>query len=80
MGTGQGVTVLEMIDAFESASGQPIPYRIAPRRAGDIASFYADPSAAQARLGWRAEHGLEEMCRSAWAWQHGNPQGYRSGD
>jgi len=76
LGTGVGYSVLDMVHAFEQASGKPIPYRIAPRRAGDIASCYADPSLALAMLGWRAERGLQDMCADAWHWQNSNPNGY----
>ena len=76
LGTGVGYSVLDMVHAFEQASGKPIPYRIGPRRAGDIASCYADPSLALALLGWRAERGLQEMCADAWHWQNSNPNGY----
>jgi UDP-glucose 4-epimerase len=78
LGTGQGYSVLDMIKAFEKASGRKVPYRIAPRRAGDIAQCYADPSLAAKELGWRAEHGLKEMCEDTWRWQRENPQGYQS--
>ena len=76
LGTGVGYSVLEMVHAFERASGKPVPYKIAPRRAGDIASCYADPARALALLGWRAQRGLEAMCADAWRWQSGNPNGY----
>ena len=78
LGTGRGYSVLEMVRAFEQASGRRVPYRIMPRRAGDIAVCYADPSLAENRLGWRAKLGLEKMCEDAWRWQRLNPQGYRS--
>jgi len=71
LGTGRGYSVLEMVAAFERASGRPVPYRIAPRRAGDVAACWADPSKAQQVLGWQATRGLEEMCASAWAFQQG---------
>ena len=71
LGTGQGYSVLEMIRAFEAASGREVPYVITDRRPGDIALSLADPSAAGARMGWRATRGLEDMCRDAWAWQRG---------
>ncbi|MBU1962847.1 MAG: UDP-glucose 4-epimerase GalE [Gammaproteobacteria bacterium] len=77
LGTGQGYSVLEMVRAFEQASGQPVAYRIAPRRAGDIAACWADPSKAERELGWRAQRGLDEMMRDAWRWQSRNPKGYR---
>ncbi|MEI7536242.1 MAG: UDP-glucose 4-epimerase GalE [Comamonadaceae bacterium] len=76
LGTGVGYSVLDMVHAFEVASGKPVPYRIGPRRAGDIASCYADPSQALALLGWRATRGLQEMCADAWHWQNSNPNGY----
>ena len=78
LGTGKGVSVLEMVKAFSEASGRPIPVRIAPRRPGDVATCFADASKAEAELGWRAELGLDEMCRSAWHWQSRNPDGYGS--
>ena len=69
LGTGQGYSVLDVVRAFEKASGRPVPYRIAPRRSGDVAQCYADPSLAREVLGWRAERGLDEMCRDSWRWQ-----------
>lgn len=69
LGTGQGYSVLEMVHAFEAASGRPVPYRIAPRRPGDIATCYADPLKAERELGWKAQRGLAEMMRDAWRWQ-----------
>lgn len=77
LGTGRGYSVLEMIAAFEKASGHPVSYRIAPRRPGDIAVCYADPAKASLELGWSASLGIEEMCRDAWRWQSQNPQGYQ---
>jgi UDP-glucose 4-epimerase len=77
LGTGQGYSVLEMVRAFEAASGRPVPYRVAPRRAGDIATCYADPAKAERELGWKARRGLDEMMRDAWRWQRMNPDGYR---
>ena len=76
LGTGQGYSVLEMVRAFEAASGQPVPYRIAPRRPGDIATCYADPSKAERELGWKAQRGLQQMMQDAWRWQSLNPRGY----
>ncbi len=76
LGTGRGYSVLEVVKAFEQASGKSVPYRIAPRRAGDIAQCYADPALALTELGWRAEHDLADMCADAWRWQSGNPDGY----
>lgn len=76
LGTGRGVSVLEMVRAFAAASGRPIPVNIAPRRAGDVAACYADASKAEAAFGWRAELGVDDMCRSVWRWQSQNPDGY----
>lgn len=76
LGTGSGYTVLELVKTFEKTNGVSIPYEIAPRRAGDASSCYADPSKAENELGWKAERGLEEMCRDAWNWQQKNPNGY----
>lgn len=69
VGTGQGYSVMEMIRAFERASGKTIPFKIAPRRPGDIATSLADPGRAAETMGWRAEKGLQDMCDSAWSWQ-----------
>jgi UDP-glucose 4-epimerase len=77
LGTGVGYSVLEMIQAFSQACGKPVPYRIAGRRAGDIASCYADPGQAANLLGWRATRDLQTMCADAWRWQSSNPTGYR---
>jgi UDP-glucose 4-epimerase len=77
LGSGRGYSVMEMIGAFERASGRQIKYRNAPRRPGDVASCYADPSLAQAELGWSARLDLDAMCRDAWNWQSRNPLGYR---
>jgi UDP-glucose 4-epimerase len=76
LGTGRGYSVLEVIKAFEEASGKSVPYEIVDRRPGDIAECYADPSYAEQVLGWKAERGLDEMCRDAWRWQSENPEGY----
>jgi UDP-glucose 4-epimerase len=76
LGTGCGYSVLDMAKAFEQASGRPVPYRIAPRRAGDIAQCWADPARAERELGWKAQRGLEQMCVDAWRWQSMNPQGF----
>lgn len=76
LGTGKGYSVLEMVRAFAEASGKEIPYRIAARRAGDIAACYADPVKASIELGWKARYGLREMCEDAWRWQNNNPHGY----
>jgi len=76
LGTGKGYSVLDMVKAFERASGREVPYCIAPRRAGDIASCYADPSYAKEVLGWEASKGIDEMCTDAWRWQEKNPEGF----
>jgi UDP-glucose 4-epimerase len=76
LGTGIGYSVLDMVQAFEKASGKPVPYTVMPRRAGDVAACYAEPSEASRLLGWRAERGLEAMCADAWRWQSGNPNGF----
>jgi UDP-glucose 4-epimerase len=78
LGTGRGYSVLEMVHAFEKASGTKIPYAIAGRRQGDVAMCYADASKAGQELGWRAEKSLETMCADAWRWQSQNPNGYRT--
>ncbi|MDR9415543.1 MAG: UDP-glucose 4-epimerase GalE [Gracilimonas sp.] len=77
LGTGKGSSVLDMVKAFEKASGKEVPYKIAPRRSGDIASCYADPEKAEKELGWTAKRGIEEMCEDAWRWQSENPNGYK---
>ncbi|MGN0166062.1 MAG: UDP-glucose 4-epimerase GalE [Lachnospiraceae bacterium] len=76
LGTGVGYSVLDMVNAFEKANGIKIPYEIAPRRAGDVAECYADPTKAREVLGWTAEKTLEDMCRDTWRWQSNNPDGY----
>ena len=76
LGTGVGYSVLDMVKAFSKACGKEIPYEIKPRRAGDIAMCYADPSKALKILGWKAERGLDEMCEDTWRWQSQNPNGY----
>ncbi len=76
LGTGLGYSVLELVKAYEAASGRPIPYTIVPRRFGDIAACYADPSLAKARLGWQARHDLRRMCEDSWRWQQMNPTGF----
>ncbi len=76
LGSGHGYSVLEMVSAFERASGMKIPYQIVDRRPGDIAACYADSSLAESKLGWKAELGLEEMCADTWRWQKNNPCGY----
>ncbi len=77
LGTGRGYSVLEVVHAFEAASGHKVPYRLVPRRAGDVAQCYADPAQAEERLGWSARRSLEQMCADAWRWQSRNPNGYR---
>ncbi|HEU4773502.1 MAG TPA: UDP-glucose 4-epimerase GalE [Lysobacter sp.] len=77
LGTGRGISVLELVRAFERASGRAIPYEIAGRRPGDVAEVYADPTLARQLLGWRAQLDLDAMCRDAWLWQSMNPDGYR---
>jgi UDP-glucose 4-epimerase len=76
LGTGQGYSVLDMVKAFEKASGRKVPYEIAPRRSGDIAQCFADPSYAREVLGWEAKKGIDEMCADSWRWQMNNPDGY----
>ncbi|HRA62593.1 MAG TPA: UDP-glucose 4-epimerase GalE [Burkholderiaceae bacterium] len=78
LGTGVGYSVLDMLRAFEQASGKPVPYKLAERRAGDIAACYADPAQALELLGWQAQRDLQTMCVDAWRWQSSNPQGYRT--
>jgi UDP-glucose 4-epimerase len=80
LGTGKGYSVLEMIHAFEQASGRSIPYAIVDRRPGDIAICYSDASKAKQELGWVAERGIEEMCADAWRWQLNNPNGYEASE
>lgn len=79
LGTGQGYSVLEMVAALEKVSGKSVPYTVVGRRPGDIAACYADPALAGAELNWRAELGIDDMCRDAWNWQVNNPDGYRPG-
>jgi hypothetical protein len=78
LGTGQGYSVLEMIAAFEEASGRRVPFDIVARRPGDVAQYWADPSLAERLIGWRARRGLKEMCVDTWRWQNANPNGYRA--
>ena len=80
LGTGVGYSVLDMVRAFEQASGRPVPFELAARRAGDIAACYADPAQARELLGWQSERDLQTMCGDAWRWQSSNPQGYRSSE
>ena len=76
LGTGTPVSVLEMVNAFSEANGVDIPYEFGPRREGDLPQFWADASKAEAELGWKAQFGIEDMCRDAWNWQSKNPEGY----
>ena len=76
VGTGRGYSVLELVRAFEQASGQPVPFEIVGRRDGDVAALWAEPGLAETLLGWRAQHDLAAMCTDAWRWQVGNPGGY----
>ncbi len=76
LGTGTGYSVLDMVKAFESANGLKVPYVIAPRRPGDLATCYADPAKSAEQLGWRATHDQNDMCRDTWNWQSQNPNGY----
>lgn len=76
LGTGRGCSVLQMVSAFEAASGRKVPYKISPRRPGDIASCYANADLAKSELGWEAKFGLERMMQDAWRWQSQNPNGY----
>lgn len=76
LGTGQGQSVLQLVAALEAASGKPIPFRIEPRRPGDIAACWADPAKAQRELGWRATRDIDAMCADSWRWQSANPNGY----
>ena len=80
LGSGKGHSVLEVVAAFESASGRPVPYDLVARRPGDAGSTVANPALAAQRLGWRTQRGLEEMCRDGWAWQSANPIGYGTVD
>ena len=77
LGTGKGYSVLDIVAAFEKVSGVKIPYVIDPRRPGDIGTCYSSPGKALDELGWKAEFGIEEMCRDSWNWQKKNPEGYR---
>lgn len=77
LGTGQGYSVLDMVKAFEHASGKKVAYEIVDRRPGDIAMCYADPALAKELLGWQAEFGVERMCEDSWRWQSQNPDGYK---
>ena len=76
LGTGRGYSVLDVVNAYASASGRSIPYQVVPRRPGDVAACYADPALAEQLLGWRARHDLTRMCADSWRWQSANPQGF----
>ncbi len=76
LGTGRGYSVLDIVKNFEEATGVKVPYEIAPRRPGDIATCYADASLAKKELGWEAKYGIREMCEDSWRWQKNNPNGY----
>ena len=77
LGTGNGYSVLDMVKAFSKASGKQVPYKMAPRRAGDIAKCFADPTYAKEILGWEATRNIDEMCEDSWRWQSNNPNGYK---
>nr|MCR5232358.1 UDP-glucose 4-epimerase GalE [Lachnospiraceae bacterium] len=76
LGTGNGYSVLDVVKAYSKACGHDVPYEIKPRRAGDIATCFADPSLAKKELGWEAQYGIDEMCADSWKWQSMNPNGY----
>ena len=76
LGTGHGYSVLDIVKNFEDATGVAIPYSIKDRRPGDIATCYCNPAKAEAELGWKAQFGIEEMCRDSWNWQKNNPNGF----
>lgn len=77
LGTGTGYSVLDLVQAFEAESGKAVPYKVTPRRLGDISICFADPSKSKRVLGWEAKHDVRAMCRDAWNWQSSNPNGYR---
>ena len=79
LGTGKGYSVLDIVKNFEAATGVRIPYQIKPRRPGDIATCYADPSKAERELGWKAQYDIKDMCEDSWRWQSNNPNGYEEG-
>ncbi|MET3682900.1 UDP-glucose 4-epimerase [Alkalibacillus flavidus] len=78
LGTGEGYSVLQLVQAFEESTGIPIPYKIMARRPGDIAECYSDPTKAENQLGWRAEKTIYDMCKDSWRWRQDNPEGYTS--
>ena len=77
LGTGHGYSVLDVVNAFQNANGVAVPYSVKPRRPGDIATCYSDPAKAEKELGWKAQFGIEDMCRDSWNWQKNNPNGYK---
>ena len=77
LGTGTGISELELVEGMGRATGKPVPYEIAPRRPGDVAEVFADASLADTLLGWKAELGVDDMCRDTWTWQSNNPYGYQ---
>jgi UDP-glucose 4-epimerase len=79
LGTGKGYSVLEVVRAFEQASKRQVPYAVAPRRPGDVATCYAKTDKAKAVLNWRAQFDIDRMCADAWRWQSHNPDGYQAG-
>ncbi len=78
LGTGQGHSVLDVVAAYAAASGRPVPYQVQPRRPGDVAACYADPSLAEQLLGWKSQHNLTRMCQDSWRWQSMNPKGFEA--
>ena len=78
LGTGIGYSVLDIVNAFEKATGVKVPYVIGPRRPGDIDECYSDATKAKNELGWQAQYGIEDMCRDSWNWQSKNPNGYEA--
>jgi UDP-glucose 4-epimerase len=76
LGTGKGVSVLQMVQAFSKVIGRNLPYEIVARRPGDVASSFADAARAEKLLGWKATHNVDDMCRDTWRWQSQNPMGY----
>jgi len=78
LGTGRGYSVLDVVAAYARASSKPVPYRVAPRRPGDVAACYADPAQALQLLGWQAQHDLARMCADSWRWQSQYPNGFNA--
>jgi UDP-glucose 4-epimerase len=76
LGTGKGVSVLEMVNAMKKASGKDIAYKLVDRRPGDVAINFASPEKAKTELGWTAKNGVDDMCKDSWNWQSNNPNGY----